>query len=188
MPSPICVTWTRLSWEWGFPHLHLPPAADVGAPHPMPLHTALIQSPWEVIPRGYPTRSCPRSGSLLGAPHTVTPADECSLLITSKGEDLLSGWVRACGAGEVASDSVKSDLPYCSFPTLRSLPTVMNFHAYILLPKLTPLSQKSLQNSLVSVESGQHWLFSLALSAGQTRSHTIWAILFAHPEYTQTPI
>lgn len=67
---------------------------------------------------------------MLGAPHTVTPADGWMLLITSKGEDLPSGRGRAHHAGEATSDSVKPDLHYCSVPTPRSLPTVTNFHAY----------------------------------------------------------
>jgi len=44
---------------------------------------------------------------LLGAPHTVTPADGCRLLIMSKREDMPSGRGRAHDAGEAASDSVK---------------------------------------------------------------------------------
>ena len=66
---------------------------------------------------------------MLGAPHTLTLADGCRLLITSKGEDMPSGRGRARDAGEAASDSVKPDLRYCSIPTPKSLPTVMNFHA-----------------------------------------------------------
>lgn len=141
-------------FRYGLPYLQTPPVGALGAPA---LH--LCSSLHLHVPVRKPPRSHTDTQVWVPAtaPCAVTAIPGCRLLVTPTGRMLCLALSEVMVSVEWCQCQPGFDC-CCLYSKVSFLP-VTNFHAFFFRMMMTPLFQKSLCNSLVTVEPGWWWLF-----------------------------